>query len=77
MSAHVCGLDVHKRCTYATILGPDGEILAQKKMDNEEVPSLPQALPGGTRSDGGHHQHSAPVQKAGRRAQGDSIIVSL
>ena len=22
MSAHVCGLDVHKRYTYATVLGP-------------------------------------------------------
>jgi transposase len=33
-------LDVHKRYTYATILGPDGEILAQKKMPNEEVPGF-------------------------------------
>jgi len=38
MSAYVCGLDVHKRYTYATILGPDGEVQAQKKMNNEEVP---------------------------------------
>jgi transposase len=45
MSAHVCGLDVHKRYTYATILGPDGEILAQKKMDNEEVPSFLKPYP--------------------------------
>ena len=37
MSAYVCGLDVHKRYTYATILDPDGEILVQKKMNNEEV----------------------------------------
>ena len=37
MSAYICGLDVHKKYTYATILGPDGEILAQKKMDNEEA----------------------------------------
>lgn len=40
MSAYICGLDVHKKYTYATILGPDGEILAQKKMDNEEVPAF-------------------------------------
>jgi transposase len=40
MSAHVCGLDAHKKYTYATILGPDGEILAQKKMGNEEVPGF-------------------------------------
>lgn len=31
-------MDVHKRYTYATILGPDGSILAQGKMGNEEVP---------------------------------------
>jgi len=37
MSAYVCGLDVHKRYTYATIMGPDGEILAQGKIPNEEV----------------------------------------
>lgn len=37
MSAYVCGLDVHKRYTYATIMGPDGEILAQGKILNKEV----------------------------------------
>ena len=30
MSAYVYRLDVYKRYTYATILGTDGEILAQK-----------------------------------------------
>ena len=45
MSAHVCGLDVHKRYTYATILGPDREILAQKKMPNEEVPAFLEPYP--------------------------------
>lgn len=45
MSAHVCGLDVHKRYTYATILGPDGEILAQKKMPNEEAPDFLEPYP--------------------------------
>jgi len=45
MSAHVCGLDVHKKYTYATILGPDGEILAQKKMGNEEVPGFLEPYP--------------------------------
>jgi len=40
MSALVCGLDVHKESTYATILGPDGEIVAKKRMPNEEVPGF-------------------------------------
>ena len=40
MSAVVSGLDVHKDYTYATILGPDGEKLAQRKMPNEEVPDF-------------------------------------
>jgi hypothetical protein len=31
MSAFVCGLDVHKESTYATILGPDGEVVAQRR----------------------------------------------
>ncbi|MFB0558305.1 MAG: hypothetical protein ACETVY_04225 [Candidatus Bathyarchaeia archaeon] len=37
MSAIVCGLDVRRESTYATILGPEGEIIAQRKMPNEEV----------------------------------------
>ena len=45
MSAYVCGLDVDKRYTYAMILGPDGEILVQKKMDNEEVPAFLEPYP--------------------------------
>jgi len=40
MSAVVSGLDVHKEYTYATILGPDGERLAQGRMPNEEVPAF-------------------------------------
>jgi len=40
MSALVCGLDVHKESTYATILGPDGEIVTQSRMPNEEVPGF-------------------------------------
>ena len=35
MSAFVCGLDVHKESTYATILGPDGEVVAHRRMPNE------------------------------------------
>ena len=45
MSAHVCGLDVHKRYTYATILGPDGGVVAQGKMGNEEVPAFLKPYP--------------------------------
>ena len=45
LSAYFCGLDVHKRYTYATILGPDGETQAQKKMNNEETPSFLKSYP--------------------------------
>ena len=45
MNAHVCGLDMHEKYIYATILGPDGEILAQKKMGNEEVPAFLEPYP--------------------------------
>ena len=45
MSAYFCGLDVHKRYTFATILGPEGETLAQKKMNNEEVPAFLRSYP--------------------------------
>jgi len=40
MSVVVCGLDVHKESTYATVLGPGGEVLAQGRMRNEEVPGF-------------------------------------
>ena len=40
MNVVVSGLDVHKDYTYATILGPNGEKLAQRKMPNEEVPTF-------------------------------------
>ena len=40
MSVVVCGLDVHKDSTYATVLGSDGEKLAQAQMSNEEVPAF-------------------------------------
>ena len=40
MSAFFCGLDVHKKYTYATVLGPDGELIAQQKMNNEEIPGF-------------------------------------
>ena len=38
--ALVCGLNVHKESTYTTILDPDGEIVTQKRMPNEEVPDF-------------------------------------
>ncbi|MGA3112059.1 MAG: IS110 family transposase [Candidatus Bathyarchaeia archaeon] len=37
MSALVCGLDVHKDSTYATILNPEGKIVNQTRMTNERV----------------------------------------
>jgi len=39
MSALVCGLDVHKESTYATILDASGKIVNQKRMSNSLVPS--------------------------------------
>ena len=37
MSALVCGLDVHKESTYATILNSDGKVVNQTRMNNEKV----------------------------------------
>ena len=37
MSALVCGLDVHKDSTYATILDANGKIVNQKRMGNDRV----------------------------------------
>jgi len=37
MSAFVCGLDVHKDSTYATILDCDGRIVSQRRMVNDRV----------------------------------------
>ena len=37
MSALICGLDVHKDSTYATILDSKGNILNQTRMDNDKV----------------------------------------
>ncbi|MCJ7760511.1 IS110 family transposase [Candidatus Bathyarchaeota archaeon] len=37
MSALVCGLDVHKDSTYATILDSSGKIVDQTRMNNERV----------------------------------------
>ena len=37
MSALVCGLDVHKDSTYATILNNEGKIVNQTRMSNERV----------------------------------------
>jgi transposase len=37
MSALVCGLDVHKDSTYATILDHDGKIVSQRRMGNDGV----------------------------------------
>jgi transposase len=40
MSAVVCGLDVHKESTYATVLDRDGQVLVQRKMHNEDIPGF-------------------------------------
>jgi hypothetical protein len=35
MNAPVCGLDVHKDSTYATILDSSGKIVNQTRMNND------------------------------------------
>ena len=40
MSSVVSGLDVHKEYTYATILDPEGGIVARGRMPNWEVPTF-------------------------------------
>jgi len=37
MSAFVCGLDVHRDSTYATILDANGKIVSQRRMGNDKV----------------------------------------
>ena len=37
MSALVCGLNVHKDSTYATILNTEGKVINEMRMNNEEV----------------------------------------
>jgi transposase len=37
MSALVCGLNVHKDSTYATILNDEGKVINQTRMSNERV----------------------------------------
>jgi transposase len=37
MSALVCGLDVHKDSTYATVLDSSGKVVNQTRMNNERV----------------------------------------
>ena len=39
MSAYV-GLDVHKGWTFATVLDQAGRVVAQRKLENENVPSF-------------------------------------
>jgi transposase len=43
MSAIVCGLDVHKESTYATVLDRDGQVLVQRRMLNEDIPAFLEA----------------------------------
>jgi transposase len=37
MSAVICGLDVHKDSTYATILNDEGKVINRMRMSNEKV----------------------------------------
>lgn len=37
MNAVVCGLDLHKDSTYATILNSEGKIINQTRITNEKV----------------------------------------
>ena len=47
MSTLVCGLDVHKDSTYATLLNSEGKIVNQTRMKSERVLSATPALGGG------------------------------
>jgi transposase len=40
MSVVVCGLDVHKETTYATLLDPSDQALIQRKMQNQDIPAF-------------------------------------
>ena len=40
MSAVFCGLDIHKESTYASVLDSTGQVVAQRRMKNEEVPEF-------------------------------------
>ena len=40
MNAFYCGLDIHKESTYATVLDSRGQVVAQKRMKNEEIPEF-------------------------------------
>jgi transposase len=40
MSAVVCGLDVHKESTYATVLDEKGQVMVQRKMANDDIPAF-------------------------------------
>ena len=40
MSTLVCGLDVHRDSTYATILDANGKIVDQRRIGNDRVLSL-------------------------------------
>jgi len=44
MSAVVCRLDVHKESTYSTVLDPEGEMLARRRIPNDEIPSFLEPL---------------------------------
>jgi len=44
MSAVVCGLDVHKESTYATVLDHNGQVIIQRKMPNEDIPRFLEPL---------------------------------
>jgi hypothetical protein len=44
MIAVVCGQNIHKESTYATVMGPDGDILVQGRMTNQDVPSFLEPL---------------------------------
>ena len=65
MSAFFCGLDIHKESTYAIILDPNGVVVTQRRMQNEEVPGFLPPYPVERVGHGGLHQHSTPVQEVG------------
>ena len=40
MSTLVCGLDVHKESTYATVLDEKGQVMVQRKLSNDDIPAF-------------------------------------
>jgi transposase len=74
MSALVCGLDVHKDSTYATILDSSGKVVSQMRMSNEKVLSYLSRFSVGTVAMESSNQVAALYRKL--EGRGYSVLVS-